>query len=53
MSFEEKKKSIPKIEIKNKIYYYKIEKGNNKQTILDCFKYRKNWEDSSLKNLKY
>ena len=52
MSFEEKKKSIPKIEIKNKIYYYKIEKGNNKQTILDCFKYRKNWEDSSLKNLK-
>ena len=52
MSFEERKKSIPKIENKNKIYYYKIEKGNNKQTILDCFKYRKNWEDSSIKNLK-
>ena len=29
---------------KDKIFYYKIEKGNNTKTIKDCFKYRLNWK---------
>ena len=30
---------------KDKIFYYKIEKGNNTKTIKDCFKYRLNWKE--------
>ena len=45
---EEKKLIIPKIEIKEpekKIFYYRIEKGNNMKLIKQCFEYRTNWMD--------
>ena len=47
-SLEEKKLIIPKIEIKEpekKIFYYRIEKGNNMKLIKQCFEYRTNWMD--------
>ena len=38
---------IPKIEEKkeDKIFYYRIEKGNNSELIKKCFEYRLNWSD--------
>ena len=45
---EEKKIIIPQIEIKeeeNKLFYYRIDKGNNMQLIKKCFEYRINWMD--------
>ena len=45
---EEKKLIIPKIEIKepeNKIFYYRIDKGNNMKLIKQCFEHRTNWMD--------
>ena len=45
---EEKKLIIPKIEIKepeNKIFYYRIDKGNNMKLIKQCFEHRINWMD--------
>ena len=45
---EEKKIIIPQIEIKeeeNKLFYYRIDKGNNMQLIKKCFEYRMNWMD--------
>ena len=47
-SLEEKKLIIPKIEIKepeNKIFYYRIDKGNNMKLIKQCFEHRTNWMD--------
>ncbi len=30
---------------KDKIFYYKIDKGNNIKTVKECFKYRLNWKE--------
>ena len=49
-NFESKKIYIHEIIInekdKDKIFYYKIDKGNNIKTVKECFKYRLNWKES-------